>query len=98
MPFPAITQAERDDFEVRFTKDISLEGRPTLARAIATFDLKAEPPTHTSKGLLELFQAMFDDMGPYRCAKEMRVLKNGSGEDLAVEFMGLYNQVFGTRY
>ena len=34
---------------------------------------------------------LFDRLGPYEYAKRFGLLRNGSGEDFAVEFMSFYN-------
>lgn len=83
---------------------ISLASTPTLARAISAFNGQigherfAAPQAEVDFETLAIFQKAFEMEGPYHLAKKLGVLKNGSGEDLAVEFMGLWNREVAVIY
>lgn len=63
----------------------------------AVLDLMFEQGGTTDQNLKYL-QVMFDRKGPYETAKKFNLLKNGSGEDFAVQFMSLWNSVYPGTY
>jgi len=86
------------------TDMISLSDRPTLAKAMGAFcgqigrEIGAAPLAEVPFDTLECFKFAFDAEGPYQLAFKLGVLKNKSGEDMAIEFMGLWNRVGYTCY
>ena len=83
---------------------INLTSTPTLAKAMGAFvgrighEAGAESLAEVDQSMFALFKYGFDDMGPYHFAKLLGVLRNGSGEDLAVEFMGTWNREIAVVY
>jgi len=83
---------------------INLTNTPTLAKAMGAFcgrigqEVFAAPVVEIDQDTFALFKTGFDDMGPYHFAKLLGVLNNGSGADLAVEFMGTWNREIATVY
>lgn len=83
---------------------ISLASTPTLARAMGAFigrighESGATPVLEIDQDTFALFQCGFEMEGPYHFAKRLGVLKNGSGADLAVEFMGTWNREIAVIY
>jgi len=83
---------------------ISLASTPVLALAMGAFigrighEMGAEALTEIDQDTFALFRYGFESEGPYHFAKRLGVLRNGSGADLACEFMGTWNREIATIY
>ena len=83
-----------------------ITNKPVLALAFAEYMRNpVKNPEACTVGLTEVdydtaqqFKEEFDGQGPYHFAKRLGVLVNNSGADMAVEFMGFWNDNFYVAY
>lgn len=61
-------------------------------------ELFGSDPKLTSDQALEQIRREFDMHGPYALAKWNNMLVNGSGEELAIQFMTVYNSAHPGTY